>query len=476
MKFIKAVLIIAVIYFNNSFAQSDDNQSKERSIPQFIPITVTIGGDFIITGSFSASPTQRVDHFITQVYLEAKREALKLSNEFVYSKRILKELDKYSQRNIVLKRANGTVKVIDLERFKITGEFVNNPYLLNDDVLIFPAIDIEKDFIAIEGAVNKPRTIQYVEGDKLSDAILFSMGISKAYENVEKAEITRLSYDGKSEQIITVNIKDDFDLQRGDRIRVIAEETNKKDFRVTVMGNVNMPGEVFITKNGLTLRDVINKAGGLKSSAWIDRIQLYRGDAADLLLKKDGITELEIKEIERRLRWSNFEMSRLSNLTVDDTLFFAVDNELRFYNQVGNLDFSNMEDLSSEAGNFIVKDGDLIIIPEFENVVNVFGQVPNSGKYNFVKGYDYKYYINKAGGFGEFAEEDEVILIKGKGKNWISITEKENIEIEPGDYIWVPKEPQRTLEYYLKQAGIIAGILGPIATIVVILVTNSGGN
>lgn len=476
MKLIKAVLFLTIFSFSNSFAQSDNNNRKENSIPQFIPITVTIGGDFIITGSFSASPTQRVDHFITQVYLEAKREALKLSNEFVYSKKILKELDKYSQRNIVLKRANGTEKVIDLERFKITGDFENNPYLLNDDVLIFPAIDIEKDFIAIEGAVNKPTTVQYVEGDKLSDAILFAMGISKAYDNVEKAEITRLSYDGKNEQVITVNIKDDFDLQRGDRIRIAAEETNKKDFRATVMGQVNLPGEIFLTKDGIALRDVIKKAGGFKSSAWVDRMQLYRGDAAELLLKKEGITEIEIKDIERRLRWSSFEMSRLSNLTVDDTLLFAVDNELRFYNQVGNLDFANLEDPSSEAGNFIVKDGDLIIIPEFENVVNVFGQVPNSGKYNFVKGYDYKYYINKAGGFGEFAEDDEVILIKGKGKNWIPIADKENVAIEPGDFIWVPKEPQRTLEYYLKQAGIIAGILGPIATIVVILVTNSGGN
>lgn len=477
MKLIKAVLLIIIICFSNSFAQSENNQSKEKSIPQFIPITVTIGGDFIITGSFSASPTQRVDHFITQVYLEAKNEALKLSNEFIYSKRILKELDKYSHRNILLRRANGTEKTIDLEKFRITGNFENNPYLLNDDVLIFPAIDIEKDFIAVEGAVNKPRTIQFVEGDKLSDAILFAMGISKAYENVEKAAITRLSYDGKSEQVITVNIKDDFNLQRGDRIRIVAEETNKKDFRATVFGQVNLPGEIFLTKDGIALRDVIKKAGGFKSSAWIDRVQLYRGDAAELLLEKDGVTEIEIKDIERRLRWSNFEMSRLSNLTVDDTLLFAVDNELRFYNQVGNLDFSNLEDPSSEAGNFIVKDGDLIMIPEFENVVNIFGQVPNSGKYNFIKGYDYKYYVNKAGGFGEFAEEDEVILIKGKGKSWIPIEDEENTEIEPGDFIWVPKEPQRTMDYYLSKASIIAGILGPIVTIIVILITsNSSGN
>ena len=458
------VFFVFIFFTQLVFAQSeDDSNSKQSVVPKIIPITVTIGGDFIVTGSFSAFPTQRVDHFITQIFLEAKKEALSLTNEIVYTKRIIEEIDKYSLRNILLKRADGTERKIDLEKFRITGNFDDNPYLLYDDVLIFPAIDITKDYVAINGAVNKPRTIQFVEGDKLSDAILFSMGISKAYENVEKAEITRQSYDGKSEQLIIVSIKDDFELKRGDRIRIIADETNKKDFRATVLGQVNMPSEIFL-----------KKAGGLKSSAWLDRIQLYRGDAAELLLEKDGITELEMKDIERRLRWSNFEMGRLSNLTVEDTSLFLIDNELRFFNQIGNLDFSNLQDSNSEAGNFIVKDGDLILVPEFENIVNIFGQVPNSGKYNFVKGYDYKYYIKKAGGFSEFAEEDEVILIKGKGKNWIPVVDEENIVIEPGDFIWVPKEPQRTLEYYLRQASIIAGILGPIATIIVILVTNSG--
>ena len=474
MKQLRVILLILVFSLQSTFAQLDYNNtsSKQDFLESMSFITVTIGGDFIATGSFTASPLQRVDHFITQIYLEGKKEALNVSNQFLYSRRILKELDKYSLRNIILKRADGTEKRIDLERFRITGNFDDNPYLMNDDVLIFPAIDLEKDFIAIEGAVNKPRTIQFVEGDKLSDAILFSMGISKASQNAEKAEITRLSYDGKSEQVITVNIKDDFELERGDRIRILADGDNRKDFRVTVKGEVNMPGKIFITEANTTLREVIAKAGGLKSTAWLNEIQLYRGESVKLLLSKDEKTELELKELDRRLRLSNYEMGRLSNLTVDDTLFFSVDNELRFFNEVGNLDFSNLQDSNSEAGNFIVKDGDLIIVPEFENIVNVFGQVPNSGKYSFIKGYDYDYYINKAGGFGEFAEEDEVMIIKGKGKNWIPADE--NVEIEPGDFIWVPKEPQRTLEYYLKQAGAIASILGPIATIVIIIITNTG--
>lgn len=468
--------ILLIVFLISGILTAQDNElfrnKQQQNNMQVQPIIVTIGGDFIIKGSFTASQFQRVDHFVTQIYLEAKKEALGLTTELVYSKRILKELDKYSLRNIIIKRADGTEKRIDLEKFRITGNFDDNPYLRNDDVLIFPGIDNDKDFIAVEGAVNKPGKFQFVEGDKLSDALLLAMDISKAHENVNKAEISRLSYDGKNEQVVVVNIKEDFELKRGDRIKILADENNRKDFRIMVTGQVNMPGEVFITESNTTLRAAIDKAGGLKPTAWLSKIQLYRGESAKILLGKEKKTELEVKEMEQRLKWNNFEMARLSNLTIDDTSSFLADNELRFLNEIGYLNFTDIQDTSSEAGNFIVRDGDLIIVPEFENTINVFGQVPNAGKYSFMKGHDYYYYINKAGGFGKYAEESNVMLIKDSGKNWMPILKKGNVEIEPGDFIWVPKEPQRTLEYYLKQAGSIASILGPIATIVVILVTS----
>ncbi len=37
---------------------------------------------------------------------------------------------------------------------------------------------------------------------------------------------------------------------------------------------------------------------------------------------------------------------------------------------------------------------------------------------------DYKYYIEKAGGLGEYAQdEDEIMIIKGDTKEWISPSE-----------------------------------------------------
>ena len=99
---------------------------------------------------------------------------------------------------------------------------------------------------------NSTSKFQFVEGDKLSDALLFAYGIDQAYENVINVEISRLSYDGKSEELIEVKIGDEFVLKRGDRIRVIAEDSKKKDviFGSFHLGYLMVAKKVFNIENG----------------------------------------------------------------------------------------------------------------------------------------------------------------------------------------------------------------------------------
>lgn len=67
-----------------------------------------------------------------------------------------------------IKRSSGEEVILDLEKFKIIWRFKNNPYLKNDDVLIFPPYDMDKNFFTINGAVNRSGKYSFVEGDELS--------------------------------------------------------------------------------------------------------------------------------------------------------------------------------------------------------------------------------------------------------------------------------------------------------------------
>ncbi|MGK9477430.1 SLBB domain-containing protein [Melioribacter sp. OK-6-Me] len=463
-----------------SAQQNDNNTTNSDKSTLFTqPITVTIGGNFIVNGSFTALSVQRLDHFITNLFIESQREALASLTQLETINIVKKQLESYPLRGIKLMRADRSEMIIDLLKFRLTGDFKYNPYLKDDDVIIFPDYDEEKDFVDISGAVNKPIKFQYVEGDRLSDAILFAGGISKSYENVSRAEIYRLSADGLNEEIIQTNISDDIELRRGDRIKIIAEENKRHDYKALVLGEVKNPGYVYLTAEGLPVYEVIKRAGGFTVNADLYRAEVLRNDAPESILRKNQLSRdfvesndnLLLPETQFQLEQKKklLEMMRLANLTEEDTLFFNIDNQLRVLESESLVDFTKIENPESEESKFLVKDGDVILVPSKFEYVYVFGQVAKAGYFKYVPDMNYKYYIEKAGGLAETAKgDDHVVVIKGKGKNWVT-KEIEKLKIEPGDYIYVPKDIPRTTWFYVARTGAVLSIIGSITTIIILI-------
>lgn len=476
---VSKILFILLILFS-IVIQAQESNSKDNLNSLMSPlnmISITIGGSFIVNGSFPASPMERVDQFVSRLFNQYKISSIgKLTDQRSIELYSI-ELDNYAQRGIILKHYNGEQKILDLEKFRITGNFENNPYLKNDDVLIFPKVDLERNFISVDGAVNNPIKFQFVDGDRLSDALLFAQGISKAYDGVTKAEISRVSYDGRKDETIVVDINSETVLRRGDQIRVLADETMKKDYKVLVLGEVNKPGYIPITKNS-TIKQVINKAGGFKATASLFRSELIRSSDQYTMLKKDILTKnfSQNKFTNERIEYQLYEnkemeemlMARMAYLTEDDTAYFKLDNKLRLLKASGQVDFTKIESDTTE-GNFLVKDGDIILVPEQTNLVYVFGQVSFTGYIKYEDGKDVNYYIQKAGGLGEEAKDlDEAWVIKAKARNWIKVKENENIKIEPGDYIWVPKKAPRTFSFYLQRISAVAAVVSTVATLFIL--------
>ncbi len=343
---------------------------------------------------------------------------------------------------------------VDLLKFQMTGDFAYNPYLKNGDVIIIPPFALDINFVSIEGAVTGPTTFQFVEGDRLSDAILFGQGLDPSYQSVTKALINRINSDGNGEQEDTVTISDNPKLFRGDRIKILADDDQRKDYKVYVDGEVIHPGTVFITRNTTTLRKVIEKAGGFKPSADLNRAEIIRGAN---VFRSTLFTE----------DFENLLMGRMSNISLEDSAAFMVDNKLRISRGNGAVDFNKVFDENSTDGAFIVKTGDYILIPEKVDLVYVFGQVNSPGYIPYLSGKDAKYYIEKAGGVGMTAK-NEIYLIKGKTRNWLQIKENKANPIESGDYIWVPKKPIHHLNYYLQEIGFLATIVTGLATVILL--------
>ncbi len=476
------LFLITLTIVNSVNAQDQNSKSNYKSdLASVSMISVTIGGSFIINGTFPALMTERADQFITRIFTEAKSQVLSSAKDERLMAKIKNEFASYAKRDILLKRFSGEIIKLDLEKFRLTGDFKFNPYLKNDDVIVFPAFDFSTSFVEIIGAVNKEVKFQFVDGDGLSDALLFAGGINLAYENVKTAEISRLNSAGDKEEIIRVDVNTNFSLKRGDRIRILADPNQRRIFKALVLGEVKNPGYVYLKQSGTALKEVIEKAGGLKESADLSRAEIVRDYSSLEMLKKYQLTEdyfnspekilLPETQLKMRQMQDALSLSRTNNLQLEDTLFFNIDNQLRVLRDESLVDFTKLYDPNSDESNFSVKDGDLILIPQPFDYVYVFGQVSKFGYVKHVEGENYNYYVKKAGGKTEMAREDdaEIVVIKGKGKDWIT-KEKERLKLEVGDYIYVPKIIPRNFNYYLSRIGSIAGIIGTVATIILLLV------
>lgn len=467
-------LVILIVIFCTTFVLSQSTSNDQQNILALSGISVTIGGTFPLTGSFSALMTERVDQFVTRIYNEAVSRAMSNAQDENLMDKIKEDLSKYSLRGIKLKRSNGEELQLDLEKFRNYGDFENNPYLKNDDVLIFPPYDIERNFFVIAGAVNKPGKYFYVEGDKLSDAIELAMGINPAYENVNEVLINRLSYDGEKKEVIKINLPNDTELFRGDQIVVNANETQRRDFYVLVLGEVNQPGYIPITRNNTKLGEAIKLAKGFTKNASLKRSRLFRGNSITPLLERqygikigENIVNKNQEFVDRLVNYEQAMMFRMSNLVEEDKYYFETENQYRVLNEGSAIDFTLIEDEKSEINNFILEDGDVIIVPPITNTVYVFGQVSNPGHVKFVENEDYLYYIQQAGGLGEYAE-DEIMIIKGDSRNWVSASL--DVKIDDGDYIFVPKERIRSFQATISELGGYFSIIGSIATVLLLIV------
>ena len=473
----KIVTYFLFIICFTAYPQNLQNKNLSNDFLNMTTISVTIGGSFPVNGTFPALMTERVDEFITRIYADAVDLTLKVTNDPEIYRKQKEELVNFALRGIKLKRSNSEELTIDLQKFRLDGDFINNPYLKNDDVIIFPTYDISRNFFSVYGAVNKPGTFFYLEGDKISDALELADGINPAYENVDSVEISRLSFDGQIQTNTNIAIDSDFLIQRGDRLRFLARDTQKRNFAVAVLGEVNIPGTIPISKDNTTLFEVIRLCGGFTPQASLKRARVYSKNSLAILLEKQYNISLseqpDLEDPKFRNTILNLELAlmyRMSNIIVEDTNYFNLENQLRVLTEGSSLDFRKINDPTSDIANYKVQSGDMIIIPPIQNSIYVFGQVLRPGHVTFIEGKDYKYYVNEASGIGELAEEDEIMVIKGGSRAWISPL-REKVEIEEGDYIYVPKENLRSFRSYVFEYSVYISLLASIAAILLSIVT-----
>jgi polysaccharide biosynthesis/export protein len=258
----------------------------------------------------------------------------------------------------------------------------------------------EQRTVQLDGEVNKPSVIPYLENLTVSDAILMAGGLREG-ANISRIEVARrVKADGgdgdQNVQIIQIKVDPSLGildkdkrtlLQPFDRIYVRKMSQYEVQRTVNITGEINYPGPYTLNDKKERISDLIEKAGGTKGQA----------DLGSAKFTRNGVQ-------------------------------MGIDLKKAFTDKNSNQ-------------NLLLNPGDVLDIPRRKETVTILGQVYNPTTIPFEPSLRLKEYLSFAGGTNDSAHVKKIYVKYGNGrlsktKYFLGI--KSYPKIENGSEIYVP--------------------------------------
>lgn len=335
-----------------------------------------------------------------------------------------------SFRAIELIRNNKVIQKVDLYRFLLYGDQKADIRLEDQDIIRIPTYTTR---VTIQGEVKRPGVYEMLPNDKLKDVIAYAGGFSDA---AYTAQIKIMRLTTKDQKIINVDNTAiaNYAVLNADQITVY-RMLDRFENRITINGCVFRPGEYALDAASSTVKQLIQKADGLKEDAFLSRAIIYRvkNDLSKELLSFDlgkllsgDIDDIPLKKEDILTIYSKFNLQESSsisiygevikpgtydfvdNMSVEDLIQLAgglrngaslekiqigrrVDNadpndENRTITKVFEIDINRNLEFKSGSGRFILEPFDQITIRKSPNYkpqesVTISGEVLYPGQY-----------------------------------------------------------------------------------------------
>ena len=312
----------------------------------------------------------------------------------------------------------------------------------DDRVRIFNKYDLAESYtLTIDGAVNQPVSIPYVENMTVEDLVLLGGGFTDS-ANENKIDIYRRVDDDSYETLsknfkvsangeLTLEDGSNFILQPNDRVSVRYLKGFSEQIKVSVTGEANYPGNYTIESKNEKISDLLERAGGVTQYAFVEGATLVRLNPFynDGSQKETFEGLIEKEEVTGKEDSTNVEEETLKNR-----------KEFR----VG-INLQKIIKDNDSKHNLVLKSGDRLIIPSTRQTVKVQGEVLVPSLVRFEKGMTLKDYISKSGGFSSDAKKGKTYVVYANGdiastKHFLFF--RSFPKLEPGAAILVPAKPE----------------------------------
>ncbi len=356
----------------------------------------------------------------------------------------------------------------------------SSPWRSESDVTWKPGSDADASWKPSTGKANSRGSDVFVDGQRDASASAKGRGQEREVAatirnevqrnapeiNWDYAVIQRLDPKDLSTHLLAFNLgkaivdgdnQDNLELHAGDIITIFSQA----DLRVPVQeqskfvyleGEFNSAG-VYKVRPGETLRDLVKRAGGITSQAYLFGAEFTRESTRE---EQEKNLAKFIQQMERSV--DVMGGSAAANATTADeaaALKTKLEEQrvaiakLRHLRPTGRIVLElrpwsgSIDDLPA----LTLEDGDRFYVPYRTSEVNVAGEVYNSSSFIYDQRKRVNDYLRQAGGTTRFADTRHMFLLRAdgsvvprsKGKGWWGNNTFENVKLMPGDSIVVPQ-------------------------------------
>lgn len=372
-----------------------------------------------------------------------------------------------------------TLEVVPVDVEGILDGTVPDIPIQNNDVLFIPTKQemMEEQTITIHGEVQYPGIYRYADNETLEDFVLQAGGLKQTASTV-KVDVSRrivnpkaLTTDSVIARTYTFALKDGFvidgtpgfKLMPFDEVYVRKSPGYYKQQNVVVEGEVMFSGTYTLSKKNQRLSDLIKSAGGVNDRGYIAGAHLERkvneSERArmEAVLKKakEEAEQMEIEAAKENKKIDLKDSEKIKKFEIPE--FYSVGIELD----------KALANPGCDA-DIVLREGDKIIVPQYNGTVKINGAVMYPNTVGFQKGKKAKYYINQAGGFSEKAKKSQTYIVYMNG----TIAKvSQNAKPKPGCEIVVPEKEinKMTIAEKMTIGTSVASIATMIATLANIL-------